>query len=795
MPTPSSNPKLELLAPAGSLEAFFAALEAGADAIYCGLQEFSARAKAKNFTLAEMERLSACAHVQGRRLYVTMNTLVKEAELPRLLEVLAALAVFRVDGLIIQDLGLCRLVRQHFPELPLHASTQMTIHNAAGVKMLERLGFVRAVLARELSLDEIAAIRQQTTIELEHFVHGALCYSISGHCLFSSYLTGNSGNRGRCAQPCRRRYRHQTKDGFYFSTSDLSAISLVPRLAAAGVVSFKIEGRMKNAEYVSTVVAAYRTVLDARPADRPQDIKAAEERLTEAFGRSTTTGLMKGTVPAGIAMPTTKGGIGRQLGLINKIQGNAIYLTTDDVVHVGDRLRIQPQSDLAGSAFTVQELVLGQRQVKRAESGSFVRIATPFRGLFQAGDQVYKVATGKAFTLSEEACQRRLAAVELSPTEVHLSVSCQANRLRLAAKAAGCRLQEEYEVEMLPATDSPLSRQTLQRTFAKTGQAAMSLATFSVGTLPPVVIKPSRLNEVRRDFYATLSQRLASTLLEQRAARLEAVRTSLLPARPSRSVGGASALTVVARGSRDLALLENQDVGQVILPLTPEHIEAVAKQAAQIKPQQARIIWDVPAIIFEGEWRALQAVVKQLRQAGFSNFRLNNLSHFHLFDDPAEVRLLAGPWLYVLNSQAALALAELGAQQFTLSLEDDKNNMAEVLAREVNLAAAVVAYSPIALLTSRIPMRAMRSGALLEADSGQTIRLDFASGLTVALAGQDFSLLGHLQELRQMGCGEIVIDLSATGCTSKRGQAVLAAALADQPLADTSCFNFERGLA
>ncbi len=790
-----SNPKHELLAPAGSIEAFFAALEAGADAVYCGLKEFSARAKAKNFTLAEMERLTACAHHQGRRLYVTVNTLIKEAELPRMVEILAALAAFRVDGLIIQDLGLWRLVRQHFPELPLHASTQMTIHNAAGVKMLERLGFSRAVLARELSIDEIAAIRQQTQIELEHFVHGALCYSISGHCLFSSYLTGNSGNRGRCAQPCRRRYSNQGKEGFYFSTSDLSAISLLPRLAAAGVMSFKIEGRMKNAEYVSTVVAAYRTVLDARPADKQQAIKAAEELLTEAFGRSTTTGLLKGNVPAGIAIPATKGGIGRQLGLVEKIQGSAFFLTTADVVHVGDRLRIQPQNDLAGAAFTVQELALGKSQVKRAETGSFVRIATPFRGLFQAGDQVYKVATGKAFTLSEEACKRRLATVDLPPTEVQLTISCQeANRLTLEAKAAGCSMKEEYEVEMLPASHSPLNRETLQRTFAKTGQAAIVLGTFTVGSLPPVVIKPSRLNEVRRDFYSTLSQRIASNLQQQRAAQIEAVRASLLPACPPRLVDN-STLAVVARGSRDLAVLEDQGVGQVILPLTPEFIEALAKQEGQLKPHQGRIIWDVPAIIFEGEWRSLQAVIRQLRQRGFSSFRLNNLSHFHLFDDQAEVRLLAGPWLYVLNSQAALALAELGVEQFTLSLEDDKKNMADVLARQVNLAASVVAYSPITLLTSRIPMRAMRSGAVLEADSGQTIRLDFESGLTVALAGQDFSLLGHLQELRQMGCAEFIVDLSSAGLVSNRGQAVLAAALADQPLPDTSCFNFERGLA
>ncbi|MEK6200886.1 MAG: U32 family peptidase, partial [Desulfobulbaceae bacterium] len=221
-PAPAKPGQTELLAPAGSMEAFFAALDQGADAVYCGLKEFSARARARNFTLADVERMTSYAHSQNTHLYITLNTLINEAELPKLVDILASLAAIPVDGLIIQDLGVWRLARLHFPQLPLHASTQMTVHNAAGVKMLEQMGFTRAVLARELSLTEIAELRSQTSIELEHFVHGALCFSISGQCLFSSALTGMSGNRGRCAQPCRRRLHNRKQPGYHFSTSDLS---------------------------------------------------------------------------------------------------------------------------------------------------------------------------------------------------------------------------------------------------------------------------------------------------------------------------------------------------------------------------------------------------------------------------------------------------------------------------------------------------------------------------------------------------------------------------------------------
>jgi len=786
----------ELLAPAGSLEAFFAAMEAGADAVYCGLTEFSARAKARNFTLAEIERLTALAHQQGRRLYVALNTLIKERELPRLLELLSALAGFAVDGLIIQDLGLWRLAHQHFPELPLHASTQMTVHNAAGVKVLEGMGFARVVLARELSLAEINAIRQQTTVELEHFVHGALCYSLSGQCLFSSHLTGNSGNRGRCAQPCRRRYTAGDKSGLYFSTSDLSTVRLLPRLRAAGVMSFKIEGRMKNAEYVATVVAAYRAVLDARGHELSPAITQAEEALAQAFGRGTTTGLLKGAAPAGIASPSTKGGIGQLLGTVERAQGKTVSLTPSAAVHVGDRLRIQPQTDLAGAAFTVQGLFSAGRPVKRAEAGHPARLDTPFPGLFKVGDQVYKVSTGKGFTLSAEACQRRLAAIDLPALPMRLTIRCPApDRLTLVATVAGCHLRRDYEVAMLPAQQSPLNQQSLQTAFAKTGQPSLRLAHLQVGPLPSVAVKPSRLNELRRDFYASLSQQVGEALGQRQEQRLLAAGASLLPTLAKAPLGRVR-WTVVGRGARDQAILHEpilgERVGRLILPLTPANVQAVSKGG---KADCERLCWDVPAVIFEDEWQAFQSVVSRLIKQGHKGFRLNNISHFALFRPGDGVSLLAGPWLYALNSQAALSLQGLGCEQFTLSLEDDQDNMEEVLAREPGARATVIVYGPIALLTSRIPMRQMPQGATLTASTGESLRLDFSSGLTVAYAEHDFSLGGKGRELGEMGCREWVIDLSHKGLSSPAGQAVLKAVLADQPLPGTSMFNFERGLA
>ena len=406
----------ELLAPAGGLEAFFAALDSGADAVYCGFAEFSARAKARNFSLAELERMASYAHQYQRRLYVALNTLVKEQELPRLVDILAALAGMRVDGIIIQDLGVWRLASSYFPELPLHASTQMTIHNAAGVRMAERMGFVQAVLARELTLAEIAAIRQETTIGLEHFVHGALCFSISGQCFFSSWITGQSGNRGRCAQPCRRRYLQREEPGFHFSTSDLCAIEMLPELIRAGVSSFKIEGRMKSADYVARVVSAYRLVLDAPERERKQAVRQAGELLAQTFGREPTKGFLSGFVPAAIADPSRSGTLGKRLGEVAVLGGGMLGFTCNDRLHTGDRVRVQPQGDQASSGFSVRALQVNGRAVKVARPGDFVRIPLPEgKGFFRKGDAVFKVGGKPAFTQGPEACRARLAEVSLSP--------------------------------------------------------------------------------------------------------------------------------------------------------------------------------------------------------------------------------------------------------------------------------------------------------------------------------------------------------------------------------------------
>ncbi len=263
--------KVELLAPAGSYESMEAAICAGADAVYIGGKKFGARAYADN---PEEDRLTEAiryVHLHGKRLYLTVNTLMKEKELEEeLFDYLNPFYQEGLDAVIVQDMGAFLRIREWFPDLPIHASTQMTVTGPAGADLLKRMGAARVVTARELSLEEIRAIHSQVDMEIESFVHGALCYCYSGQCLFSSIAGGRSGNRGRCAQPCRMAYQvyDQDKrlrgvgDGFVLSPKDLNTIAMLPEIIEAGVCSLKIEGRMKKPEYTAGVVAVYRKYLD-----------------------------------------------------------------------------------------------------------------------------------------------------------------------------------------------------------------------------------------------------------------------------------------------------------------------------------------------------------------------------------------------------------------------------------------------------------------------------------------------------------------------------------------------------
>ena len=254
--------KIEILAPAGSYDCFRAAVNAGADAVYAGGPRFGARAYADNFTEDELLRAIGEAHLHGCRFYLTVNTLLKDDEITGLYGYLAPLYEAGLDAVIVQDTGVFYFVKKYFPGMDIHVSTQMTVTHARGAKFLEEQGAARVVPARELSLQEVRQIREETGLEIECFVHGALCYCYSGQCLMSSMIGGRSGNRGQCAQPCRLPYTVNGEKKYFLSLKDICTLELIPEMIGAGIDSFKIEGRMKSPEYVAAVTSMYRKYTD-----------------------------------------------------------------------------------------------------------------------------------------------------------------------------------------------------------------------------------------------------------------------------------------------------------------------------------------------------------------------------------------------------------------------------------------------------------------------------------------------------------------------------------------------------
>ena len=364
--------KPELLLPVGNIEAFYAAIEGGADAIFVGLKAFNARGRAANFNNYQFILLLNEAIKNKVKVYVTLNTVIKNREILELLDTLWFLSKTKVAAIIIQDWGTFYLLRKHFPNLVVHASTQMANHNSAGLSHSKKLNFERVILARELTFPELQDMQKDSPIETEVFVHGALCYSFSGMCMFSSYLGGSGANRGLCTQPCRRFYTVEKSKNLAFSLKDNQLVDFVPELAKIGVSSLKIEGRIKSGEYVYQVASAYRKVLD-----KIINLDEAKNMLKLDMGRDKTQWFYAKNVSEAI---TKNPNTGLLIGQISQVSNNSISLTPNIELQKGNRLRIRTSEDKEQLSLKIDEFEV-------FESGK-VEIKTDLKEI-KTGHEVY----------------------------------------------------------------------------------------------------------------------------------------------------------------------------------------------------------------------------------------------------------------------------------------------------------------------------------------------------------------------------------------------------------------------
>ena len=482
---------MENLAPAGNREALDRAVAAGADAVYLGYAAFSARAGAGNFDEAALREAVHFAHLHHVRVHVTVNTLLKDGELEGVKDVLRLLDEVRVDAVLVQDLGVLKLARTCFPDLPVHASTQMAIHNAAGVRFCKQQGMTRAVLARECSLSEIAKCAAEG-IEIEVFGHGAQCVAVSGQCLFSSMIGGRSGNRGRCAQPCRLPYEYRGKTAAWLSPRDVCMRDHLPELAKAGACSIKLEGRLKRPEYVAAVAGSYRRGIDGM---LDGDFRKANERerdsLMQIFQRGGfMDGYAMGSQDAGVICENRVNHGGVPVGAIASVSGGMAKMRCDRDLADGDGLQIRTASGDTEMIYSGHDVPAGGMATLRLRPD--MRIAR--------GDAVYRLTSSKqladaqALSIPAIPCDMTLVALPGEPLTLTVTDGTS------TATATGDTVTA--------AQKRAMTEEDARKSLGKTGDTAFALRELTVFT-ENAFVAVSALNALRRDALEMLENQRA----------------------------------------------------------------------------------------------------------------------------------------------------------------------------------------------------------------------------------------------------------------------------------------------
>ncbi len=707
--------KVELLAPAGSLENFQAAVDSGADAVYVGAPGLNARNPARELSFAEIRAIVERSRELGKKIYFALNSLVLERELRTLLRDLALYEKMAPDALIVQDFGLVELVRRHFPGLFLHGSTLMTVHNSEGVRRLQRLGFERAVLARELTLKEIESIsRRSDGLELEIFVHGAMCFSFSGLCLFSSWLGGKSGLRGRCVQPCRRAWSEsrsgrrtrgrqgKTKGGsgrYLFSMNDLNGLEALSPLVRLGVSSLKIEGRLRSAHYVQTVVRACRTVLDSlsedgsEGPDSPQALAEGQRLVELALSRRTHSGYFFTPQPAEAITPMVSGNIGSHLGrfTVVKMAGGVpvCRFVLKAPLQQGDRLRLHREPSGERSSFRLKRLFVGGEERQSAAAGERVSLELPEGFIAPATGHV------ELFRVDGAAVAVDSSVLKLDEARAWTERVMPGSKRRAVSVAEEFGLVAEAELSAPPPAGGSGRRRQLRAKGA--GEMKGPGLEWWLGLDTPEVLKWQ---------FPFAADRLLFSWDRRLLTRAGQLRREL--GRRARSV-----------------------------------------------------VWALPPIFLENDLGRVRRQLDLLVRTGFRSFQLSHFSQLNFFTGD-KVHLFGSYTLNVMNSAAARFYRDHGLEGVQAAIELDHAALAALGAGVRSSAGSKVAlgmqvYGAPPLYTSRLDHPFPLEKELLS-PRGEPCVVSRRDGFTVTRPGRPFSLLAEVDSLRRLGFSYVVVD-------------------------------------
>ena len=659
--------KKELLAPAGDIEAGYAALYYGADAVYLGLKQFSARATANNFTEDELNEFVGFAHSLGRKVFVTINTVLQDAEIKQLINNLDICKRCKVDAIILQDLGVAKIVKEYYPEIEMHASTQMAVHNKQGALALKELGFSRVVLARELSLAEMKDIATIKDLELEAFIHGALCYSYSGICQFSSFEHGRSANRGKCLYPCRAEFCKSGKNEHSFSMKDMALEEDIINLP---IYSLKIEGRKKNALYVAAVTDYYRNILDGNGS-----LREKAQNIKQIFSRPWCKFHLKGKNKE---VTDTKfvGHRGLCIGKVEEFNDRKIVLTTDFRIAKHDGIQIDVDGLEKPYGFSLQKFRVKGKNVWEANAGDKVEITLPqkIEGL-KKGSLVYLSSSSYVKGAYDYQKPRPKEFIQRQKIDVEVVVS------ESSILAKSCGETAEIFGEFTPAKDIGKVNEAIKNAFGKVGDTEFELGELKIENEKGLFAPISFLNDLRRKLYEQI-------VIEDEKVVVKEVEPRSWPKKQG--------WIVKVDDMKKTSLLDFDKLEEVILLISPE---TDIHEVMQLPKNKVRIA--LPTVC--RRVKDFDKIISKLLDLGYKKWEIGN--YWGLSVLPIKkIDLSFDNMLYMFNTYALQMAKDMRVSRATLAVEDTLNNM-ENLANNSPLPVAVVVYQDVPLFTSAVCIR------------------------------------------------------------------------------------------
>lgn len=683
---------VELLSPVGDFECLKAAVQNGANSVYFGADIFSARAFATNFDDEALEKVIEYAKTRGVKTNLTLNTLIKNNELESALNLAKKAYKFGIDAIIVQDLGLAMKLIKTFPDLPIHASTQMTVHNLNGALELQDLGFKRIVLSRELSVNDIDFICKNTDVEIETFIHGALCISYSGQCLFSSMIGGRSGNRGKCAGPCRLPFELLENDkkinsGYLLSTRDLCGLDYIPKLIESGVKCFKIEGRMKNPEYVATVTRIYRKYIDLAYSNEEYIIDENDRKeLLQVFNRGmSSSGHLSNSGNKDLVYKEKPNNMGLYLGKIQKYneKKGLITIKLNEPIKIGDTISV----DYEQGSYTVSELMnCNNKNITETNVGDTVIIGR-MKGNIKLGNNVYKMSSKELSDLAKSSYSKEYRKVALN---CNISIKEGKPIVVSVSSASNIELYKDlfinYVSDLIPleAKNRPLSEETIISQFSKTASTPFEFKHFNIDLDDGLFIpKLSLLNDLRRKVLS-----LVEDYALQKIKRNDSIENNLISDHQYEDIKDSLNSNANSKNF-DISLLLNilninydysklsDKIKNVYIPLKYFTNRNFA-DILHILDSKFNIYIYMPTIIKSNYKNLLLSNIEStLQNYKIQGFVISNICNFKLLESLSKefnknFEIITNYTFNVYNNYTISELKELGAIRYTISPELDK---------------------------------------------------------------------------------------------------------------------------